>query len=102
MIQIAIVDDERAFLESYTHIVEKLFAKNRIEFVVQCFYKSEEFYHLLKRNYFDIVFLDIDMPEINGINLAADIRKLKLETTIIFVSGRDEKDCFKIHCGGRI
>ena len=56
MIQIAIVDDERAFLESYTHIVEKLFAKNRIEFVVQCFYKSEEFYHLLKRNYFDIVF----------------------------------------------
>ena len=35
MIQIAIVDDERAFLESYTHIVEKLFAKNRIEFVVQ-------------------------------------------------------------------
>jgi len=33
--QIAIVDDERAFLESYTHIVEKLFAKNRIEFVVQ-------------------------------------------------------------------
>ena len=27
MIQIAIVDDERAFLESYTHIVEKLFAK---------------------------------------------------------------------------
>ena len=38
MIQIAIVDDERAFLESYPHIVEKNFAKNRIEFVVQCFY----------------------------------------------------------------
>lgn len=97
MIQIAIVDDERAFLESYTHIVEKLFAKNRIEFVVQCFYKSEEFYHLLKRNYFDIVFLDIDMPEINGINLAADIRKLKLETTIIFVSSHSNLVFQSIH-----
>ena len=43
MIQIAIVDDERAFLESYTHIVEKLFAKTELNLLYSAFTKAKSF-----------------------------------------------------------
>ena len=47
----------------------------------------------------DIIFLDIDMPELNGIELGKIIKNNLPKTEIIFVSNRYEKvfDTFNIH-----
>jgi DNA-binding response OmpR family regulator len=44
---------------------------------------------LLEQNSFDLIFLDIDMPEINGFEICAQIRKMptNLKTPVIFVTG---------------
>ena len=50
----------------------------------------------------DIALLDIDMPAMNGLELAARIREMHPETAIIFLTGYAEYalDAFKLHASG--
>jgi YesN/AraC family two-component response regulator len=55
---------------------------------------------LFKKTRPDIVLTDIDLPEMNGIMMASELRKLTSKTEIILISGREkeryESDIFKI------
>ena len=55
---------------------------------------------LFKKTRPDIVLTDIDLPEMNGIMMASELRKLTNKTEIILISGREkeryESDIFKI------
>lgn len=97
MIRIAIVDDEKGFLKNYRYLVEKEFINNQFEVEIKCFYESADFYEQFENSNFDIVFMDIDMPGISGIQLAAEIRKRKLETVIVFVSSHSNLVFESIH-----
>lgn len=97
MIRIAIVDDERDFVEKYRYFVEKEFIKNQVEYEMQCFYQSIDFYKAFEHGDFDILFMDIDMPGISGIQLAAEIRKRNLKTAIVFVSSHSNLVFESIH-----
>ena len=50
----------------------------------------------------DIAFMDIDMPEMNGITLAALIKQKYPDASIIFITGYSEfaLDAFKLHASG--
>ena len=50
----------------------------------------------------DIALLDIDMPGMNGLELAARIREMHPDTAIIFLTGYAEYalDAFKLHASG--
>ena len=50
----------------------------------------------------DIALLDIDMPEMNGILLAAKVKELRPDTAVIFLTGFSEYavDAFKLHASG--
>ena len=48
----------------------------------------------IKEHSINILFLDIDMPEENGFQLAEKINRLRPDTLIIFVSSH-EKLCFQ-------
>ena len=56
----------------------------------------------LKENTCDIVFLDIDMPDMDGITLAAEIRKISSGTRLVFVTGHEQYalDAFELHANG--
>ncbi len=47
---------------------------------------------LLEENTFDLIFLDVDMPEINGFDLCQTIRKLpnQAKTPVVFVTGQSD------------
>lgn len=53
---------------------------------------------------FDIAFLDIEMPEINGINLAKRIKNTNPKLNIIFVTAYDNYalEAYKIHASGYV
>lgn len=70
MYRIAICDDEKstcAEIESYILMYSKLrFIRNEIE----VFYSGEAFCEYVKQgNFFDLLFLDIELPAINGIEV---------------------------------
>lgn len=68
---------------------------------IYSFTQSKELYARIKTD-FDIVFLDIDMPEINGIELGNHIHKYCPDTYIVFVTSYpqyaiDAFDCEAFH-----
>ena len=47
---------------------------------------------LIKRSFFNVVVLDIYMPEVNGIDLIPSIREHRPEAKIIMLTGMASKD----------
>ncbi len=53
-------------------------------------FSSKDALELAKNNSFDVAFLDIEMPESNGIDLASKLQAIKKNINIIFVTGHSE------------
>ncbi|GAA0182375.1 response regulator transcription factor [Clostridium sediminicola] len=86
MISVVLVDDERPSLEELEYIISKSsFAK-----IVGKFTNSIEAIEFVKIEEPDLVFLDINMPELGGMEFAEEIIKLNLKTDIIFATAYDK------------
>ncbi len=79
------VDDERLMLQSLTSAI----TKTEPSAEVIPFTRSTELLSVMEKevNKPDIVFLDIEMPAINGIELSKKIKDISPTTNIIFVTG---------------
>ncbi len=58
----------------------------------------------MKKHSDDVMFLDIEMPGINGIETAQYLQNVYPELNIVFVAGHPEYalDALKVHCSGFI
>lgn len=81
---IAICDDEKPICEQ----VEKLVKKQMPDCNTELFASGEAL--LKETNVFDIIFLDIQMDDINGIQAARMLRNKKEEALLIFITGLKE------------
>ena len=79
--QMAVVDDEKAIREQICTLIEEQQPGSRIE----SYAAGEELLASGKR--FDIVFLDIQMEGMNGIEVARNLRKQQGDTILIFITG---------------
>lgn len=84
-IRIAIVDDEEECRNDLVKALKKCFDKIPESFEYQEFASGEEFLNKYT-NTFDVIFLDIEMSEINGMNVAHKIRKRNDFVIIVFVT----------------
>lgn len=87
MINIAIVEDHApsaALLEQY--INRYATEKNVKDLHITVFGKGGQFLIASKTTYFDIMFFDIGLPDINGMRIAEEIRKSDANGIIIFVT----------------
>lgn len=88
--KIAIVDDIKEYRESSGKAVFE-WAKDRKEAVSIKGYKSgESFLAALQNESFDIVFMDIYMDGLTGIEAAAKLREISLDTLLIFMTTSSE------------
>ena len=84
MISIAIVDDEKVIREQIKDLIEK----KQIESVIDTYSSGEEL--LMVEKCHDIVFLDIQMDGMNGIDAARALRQRTEDTVLVFITGIKE------------
>lgn len=84
MIKIALCDDEQDELEILEAAVKRYGAERELSLEVKAYAKGEDL--LANWDNFDIIFLDIYMSGINGIDTAKDIRKRDKQVEIIFIT----------------
>lgn len=86
MIRAAICDDEAAILDVLRGLISGEFEKQGAEISVDGFTSGGEFLEAQKNDPFDVVFLDIRMPDMDGFEVAGEIRKISEKTRIIFIT----------------
>ena len=88
--EVIIIDDHKIFGEGFCSLLEN--NKFRVKRVFQ---SPKKAVHYLERNVVDIVFCDINMPEINGIDLISIIKKTNLSCKVIMMSMYTQKKIIK-------
>jgi len=83
MLRLAVCDDDEFVIEQIESYIEKL---KEIPIVYEVFFSAEEFYsHMLELD-FDAYFLDIEMADASGIQLAERIRQANQYALVIFMT----------------
>ncbi len=83
MVKVAIVDNEKAIIKEICSLIE---SSNDMKCIIETFEHSIKFFQKINNILCDIVFLDIDMPEMNGFDIAKILNNIRPDITIIFVS----------------
>lgn len=91
MIVFAVCDDDTVFAGLMTRHLRKLFVSlpDEIECHVRTFLSAKQVLNYVEQNPIHVLFLDIDMPEKNGFELAKILQKKSPSTIIVFVSAYD-------------
>lgn len=89
MFRIAICDDEDIFLEKVFEMVIEYKEKNLLDISVNKFIDSSEFIEQTEN--YDLVFLDVGMPYIDGFEVAQRINKVNPECYICFITSMKEE-----------
>ena len=89
MIRIAVCDDEKTFVEMYKKEITRFFKEYDIECSVDVYTNPRFFQSEFSFDSYDLIFMDIDMPEVTGIQVASELRSIGADTTLVFVSNHD-------------
>ncbi len=83
--KIAIIDDNEKARNQMLSFIEEFGKEHECEFLVSAFCDGEELLNCNPHDY-DILFLDIDMPGRNGIEIARKLRESNDRVAILFVT----------------
>lgn len=90
MIRIALCDDDSHFLERLHQSVDLWFTKHQIVSSCTEYLSANALWDSIDMSSYDIFFLDIEMPEVSGMDLAKQIRKAQPDAVIIFLTSHSE------------
>ncbi len=86
--KIAVVEDENVHAVMMVRLLKEWFKGSDIKSEILVFSSAESFLFEWENNkVWDVLFIDIQMPGINGIELAKSIRKESKNLAIVFVTG---------------
>lgn len=89
MIRIAICDDDAAALQQTVKYVEEY---EKIRFHIDEFHNGQELLH--SEGHYDIILLDIDMPEMNGLEAARLLRQKDKNVKLIYITNYSDYTVF--------
>lgn len=82
---IAIVEDENDAAEKLSGFIARFFEKKNLSFKLDRFSDGSEFLEKYRPVY-DVVFMDIEMPHMNGMDAAKELRTIDCNVVLIFVT----------------
>ena len=97
MLKIAICDDEEKYIKDLKILLEKYGGKNNQKMDFNTFNEGTKL--LASGKKYDIIFLDIEMEGINGIELAERLREYDMKVPIVYVTGYEAywRRAYKVH-----
>lgn len=86
MLRVAICDDNKPMLDFLERKLNEMFMETEMKCGISTFLSCRAFLESNTRNPFDVVFLDIVMPDIGGFEAAKQIRAFSRDEYIIFIT----------------
>ena len=86
---IALCDDNQTAVRQLEELVQEYLEKKKIEAILLSFFNAEELLNYTEE--VDVLFLDIDMPEKDGIQVGWELRKRGSQCKIIMATGREDR-----------
>ena len=90
MLKIALLDDDKTALLISKGAIESFFQEKNIAISLDAFSSPVNFLAMAKEENYRLVFLDIDMPEINGLEVGKKLKEFNPQTDIIYLSQRED------------
>nr|WP_297932773.1 LytTR family DNA-binding domain-containing protein [uncultured Blautia sp.] len=85
--KVAIVDDEEAYINYLKETIEAACKKEHLKVEIETYRSGQYFsYDIQEGKYYDLYLLDIEMPHINGLDLAKMIRTKFKNSYIVFIT----------------
>ncbi len=95
--KIGIYDDDENFIKIIHAMVGITLQQNNVEFEMNVIHDFTEYNRVIENTELDVIFLDIDMPEKTGIEIAEDLRSKFADIDIIFLTNREDLVFQSIH-----
>lgn len=89
--EFAVCDDDETALSAITGALISVFRKNGAAVTCDGYQSARSLYAAIAEKNYNALFLDIDMPDLDGITLGKKLRAADVRSDIIFVSGREER-----------
>ncbi len=86
--RIAVCDDEEKFRNQAREMVDKL--AGSLDVIVDAYSDGRKLLEAFDKNPYDVLFLDIEMPAMDGITLAKKLRERSDSIYIVFLTGHVE------------
>ncbi|MBQ9265507.1 MAG: response regulator transcription factor [Bacilli bacterium] len=104
MLKIALLDDDKTALLISKGAIESFFQEKNIAISLDAFSSPINFLAMAEEKNYRLVFLDIDMPEINGLEVGKKLKGFNPQTDIIYLSQREDLvfDTLQLHPFGFI
>lgn len=90
-LEFAVCDDDEAALSAITGALISVFRKNGVQVRCDGYSSARSLQSAISGKRYDALFLDIDMPELDGIALGSKLRSAEVHSDIIFVSSREDR-----------
>lgn len=86
--RIAVCDDEPKYCQQVKMKIEHVF--HRLDLLVDTFLHGKDLLKRFQSQRYDVIFLDIEMPELDGISLAKKLREESEDVILVFLTGHIE------------
>ncbi|MCB5458814.1 LytR/AlgR family response regulator transcription factor [Mediterraneibacter gnavus] len=100
MIEIAICDDEIVITSKIENILEELSEEMGIKVEIDVFYDGKTLVNYIKDGKkYDLIYMDIEMREQDGISAASEIREIDKNVFLIYITSHESfaKDVFELN-----
>lgn len=86
--RIAVCDDNRNYAKQIKAKIESIY--HSLDIIIDIYHSGTDLLRCFKKQAYDMVFMDIEMPEINGISVAKSLRKVSEKVWIVFLTSHIE------------
>lgn len=105
-IKIAVCDDEQRYIDRLVNHIELYGDEGGAEFKITEYKSGRKLIEdiMADSKMYDIVFLDVEMPEIDGLKTAKAIRKMSEDIILCFVTGHEQytREAYQVEALGYI